>query len=136
MSVTEQVQDHQARCLTHLLSLRLLAQAEPGALLSRRVVIEVARATGAVVAEAEAGGQAMLTAGLSGYHRGNVAFLRVRLDRLAAAAADTVAAARAGNSADLRRQLRRFDTLTTAIWTVQDALSGAHPVPRQSSAAS
>ena len=102
MSVTEQIQDHQARCLGHLISLRMLAQTEPGTLLPRRVVVEIARATGAVVAEAE----------------------------------DAVAAARAGDAADLRRHLRRFDTLTTAIWTVQDALSGAHPVPRQSAAAS
>jgi hypothetical protein len=135
MSVTDQLQDHQARCLAHLICLRMLAQTEPGALLPRRVVVEIARATGAVVAEAEAAGQAVLTAGLS-YHRGDGTFLRVRLDRLAAAAEDTVAAARAGSAADLRRHLRRFDTLTTAIWTVQDALSGAHPVPRQSAAAS
>jgi hypothetical protein len=136
MSVTDQLEDHQARCLAHLLSLRMLAHTEPGALLPRRVVAEIARTTGAVVAEAEAGGQAVLTAGLSGYHRGDGIFLRVRLDRLAAAAEDAVAAACAGNAADLRRQLRRFDTLTAAIWTVQDALSGAHPVPRQSAAAS
>lgn len=136
MSVTEQIQDRQARCLGHLISLRMLAQTEPGTLLPRRVVVEIARATGAVVAEAEAAGQAVLTAALSSYHRGDGAFLRVRLDRLAAAAEDAVAAARAGDAADLRRHLRRFDTLTTAIWTVQDALSVAHPVPRQSAAAS
>ena len=135
MSVTDQLQEHEARCLTHLISLRMLAHTEPGALLPRRVVVEIARATGAVVAEAEAAGQVVLTAGLSGHHRGDGPFLRVRLDRLAAAAEDAVAAARAGNDADLRRHLRRFDTLTAAIWTVQDALSGAHPVPRQSAAA-
>ncbi len=65
MSVTEQIQDHQAHCLTHLISLRMLAQTEPGALLPRWVVVEIARATGAVVAEAEAAGQAVLTAGLA-----------------------------------------------------------------------
>jgi nucleotide-binding universal stress UspA family protein len=42
-------------------------------------------------------------------HRGDGTFLRVRLDRLAAAAEDAIAAARAGDSADLRRHLRRFD---------------------------
>ena len=36
----------------------------------------------------------------------------------------------------LRRHLRRFDTLTAAIWTVLDALYGAHPVPGRSIAAS
>ncbi len=130
MSVTGQLGDHQARCLAHLISLRLLAQTEPGALLPRRVVVEVARATGAVVAEAEAAGQAVLTAGPGGPHRGDGTFLRVRLDRLAVAADDAVAAARAGDAAELRRHLRRFDTLTAAIWTVQDALYRAHPVPR------
>jgi len=134
MSVTEQIQDHQAHCLTHLISLRMLAQTEPGALLPRRIVIEIARATGAVVAEAEAAGQAVLTAGAHEPHRADGTFLRVRLDRLAAAAEDAVAAARAGDFAGLRRHLRRFDTLTAAIWTVQGALSGAHPVSRQSSA--
>ena len=136
MSVTEQIQDHQARCLTHLITLRMLAQTEPGALLPRRVVVEIARVTGAVVAEAEAGGQAVLAARADEPDRGDGTFLRVRLDRLAAAAEDAVAAARAGDAADLRRHLRRFDTLTAAIWTVQDALYGAHPVPRQSAAAS
>jgi hypothetical protein len=136
MSVTEQIQDHQARCLTHLITLRMLAQTEPGALLPRRVVVEIARATGAIVAEAKAACQAVLTAGPGDPHRGDDAFLRVRLDRLAAAAEDAVAAARAGDSAGLRRNVRRFDTLTTAIWTVQDALYGAHPVPGRSAAAS
>ena len=134
MPVTDQLREHQVRCLTHLISLRLLAQTEPGALLPRRIVVEIARATGAVVAEAEVAGQAVLTPGPGGPHRGDGTFLRARLDRLAAAAADTVAAARAGDAADLRRHLRRFDTLTAAIWTVQDALSGAHPVPHQSAA--
>jgi hypothetical protein len=44
--------------------------------------------------------------------------LRVRLDWLAAAADDAVAAAREGNSAQMGRHLRRFDALTSAIWTV------------------
>jgi hypothetical protein len=136
MSVTEQIQDHQARCLTHLIILRMLAQTEPGALIPRRVVVEIARATGAVVAEAKAGGQAVLAAAADEHHRGHGTFLRVRLDRLAAAAEDAVAAARAGDSADLRRHLHRFDTLTAAIWTVQDSLSGTHPVQDRSAAAS
>jgi hypothetical protein len=92
-------------------------------------VVEIAQATGAVVAEAEAAGQAVLTTRPGDPHRGDGTFLRVRLDRLAAAAEDAVAAARAGDSAGLRRHLRHFDTLTAAIWTVQDALSVPHPVP-------
>src|ERR1700688_1219551 len=86
MSVTDQLGDHQARCLAHLISLRILAHTEPGALLPRRAVVEIARTTGAVVAEAEAAGQAALTAGPGDPHRRDGTFLRVRLDRLAAAA--------------------------------------------------
>jgi len=49
----------------------------------------------------------------------------VRLDRLAATASDAIASARAGDSGEMRRHLRRFDTLTSAIWTVQDAVYGS-----------
>jgi hypothetical protein len=46
----------------------------------------------------------------------------VRLERLAASADDAIAAAREGNSAAMRRHLNRFDTLTSAIWAVQQAV--------------
>jgi hypothetical protein len=45
----------------------------------------------------------------------------VRLSRLTAAAGDAVAAAGAGDFSQLRRHLRRFEALTSAIWAVQDA---------------
>ena len=48
-------------------------------------------------------------------------FLGVRLSRLAAAANDAITAAGAGDFTQLRTHLRRFDTLTSAIWAVQDA---------------
>ena len=47
------------------------------------------------------------------------------LDRLAAAANDAIAAARTGDSGAMRRHLRRFDALTSAIWTVQNAVYGS-----------
>ena len=56
MSVADQIYDHQARCLAPLISLRLLAQGEAGTPLPRWVVVEVAQATGTVLAEAEAAG--------------------------------------------------------------------------------
>jgi hypothetical protein len=61
---------------------------------------------------------------------GDGTFLRVRLDRLAAAADNAIAAARAGDFGEMRQYLRRFDTLTSAIWTVQsrigiDRIAGA-----------
>jgi len=50
------------------------------------------------------------------------ALIRTRLDRLAAAAAAAVAAARREDEAELRRQLSRFEALTSAIWVVHEGL--------------
>jgi hypothetical protein len=129
MSVTDQIRDHQERCVAPLISLRMLAQGEAGAPLPRWVIVEVAQATGTVLAEAEAAGHAALTAvGAGGGDLGDRTFLRVRLDRLAAAADDAIAAARAGDPGEMRQHLRRFDALTSAIWTVQDAVYGSRRV--------
>jgi hypothetical protein len=129
MSVTDQIRDHQARCATPLISLRMLAQGDAGTPLPRWVVVEVARATSTVLAEAEAAGHAALTAvGAQSDHPGAWIFLRVRLDRLAVAADDAITAARAEDPGALRQHLRRFDALTSAIWTVQDAVYGSHRV--------
>jgi hypothetical protein len=129
MSIAGQIRDHQASCVAPLISLRMLAEGEAGAPLPRWVVVEVAQATGAVLAEAEAAGRAVLTvAGISSDRPGEGTFLRVRLDRLAVAADDAIAAARAGDCGEMRRHLRRFDTLTSAIWTVQVAVYGSHRV--------
>jgi hypothetical protein len=129
VSVAEQIRDHQARCMAPLITLRMLAQGEAGAVLPRWVVVEIAQATAAVLAEAEAAGLAVLTAiGVSSGHPRDGTFLQVRLNRLAAAADDAINAARAGNSGEMRRHLHRFDALTSAIWTVQDSLYGSHRV--------
>jgi hypothetical protein len=129
MSVADQIRDHQARCVAPLISLRMLAQGEAGTPLPRWVVVEVAQATGTVLAEAEAAGRAVLAAvGIVRGHPGDGTFLRVRLDRLAAAGSDAIAAARAGDSGEMRRHLRRFDALTSAIWTVQAAVYGSRRV--------
>ena len=129
MSVENQVHDHQANCLVPLISLRMLAQGDAGTPLPRWVVVEVAQATGTVLAEAEAAGRAVLAAvGVGSDHPGDRTFLAVRLDRLAAAASDAIIAARAGDSGEMRRHLRRFDALTSAIWTVQDAVYGSRRV--------
>jgi hypothetical protein len=125
MSVTDQIQEHRARCAALLVSLRMLTQEEAGASPSRWVVVEVAQATGTVLAEVEAASRAALA---GGGRPGDETFLRVRLDRLAAAADDAIAAARAGESGEMRRHLHRFDALTSAIWTVQDAVYRSRPV--------
>ena len=129
MSVADQINDYQARCLAPLISLRMLAQGEAGTPLPRWVVVEIAQATGAVLAEAEAAGCAALSEGGAGTgHPRDETFLRVRLERLAVAANAAIAAARAGNSAEMRVHLRRFESLTSAIWTVQNAVSGSRQV--------
>jgi hypothetical protein len=123
MSVTGLIQEHRARCVAPLITLQMLAQGEAGTPLPRWVVVEVAQAIGTVLAEAEAAGHAALAAaGVSSDRPGDEAFLRVRLDRLAAAAEDAIAAARARDSGEMRGHLRRFDALTSALWTVRDAV--------------
>ena len=127
MSVTDQIQEHRARCVAPLISMQMLAQGEAGTPLPRWVVVEVAQGTSTVLEEAEAAGRAAL-AGVGGDRPGDETFLRVRLDRLAAAADDAIAAARTGDFGEMRRHLLRFDALTSAIWTVQDAVYGSRRI--------
>jgi hypothetical protein len=135
-----EIQEHQARCQPHLVRLRMLATGEAGLILTRRTIVDIAQATNAILAEAEAAGRHAQAAdpgrpgrNSTGWnstagHPAAATFLRVRLNRLSAAAKDVVAAALAANSAEMRCQLRRFDALTTAIWTVMQAVYG--PVQR------
>ena len=118
MTAAEEIQDHQARCQPDLLALRMLARIgdEP-----TRTAAEVGRATSAIIAEARAASQAAL-AGRSCRHPGAETFLRVRLNRLAKAAAEAVAAAQADDAARLRHYLRRFEAVTSAIWTAEHAV--------------
>lgn len=52
--------------------------------------------------------------------RGAGTFLLVRRERLIRAAGEAITAACAGSPGELRRALRRFSTLASAIWTVHD----------------
>jgi hypothetical protein len=119
MDVTDQLEDHQARCLPHLLTLRMLARDTPEAPLPWLAVAEITQATKEILTEVEAAVRAV-TGGGPG-RPGTSIFLGVRLRRLAATADDAIAAAWAGDFTQLRCQLRRFDSLTSAIWAVQDA---------------
>ena len=122
MDVTDLLEDHQARCLPHLLTLRMLARYTPEAPLPWLAAAEVTQATEAILAEVEAAVQAVTGSGAGSLGSpGTGMFLGVRLSRLAAAANDAIAAAGAGDFTQLRAHLRRFDTLTSAIWAVQDA---------------
>jgi hypothetical protein len=108
-----------------LLALRLLARGEAVTELPRRAATEVAQATGAVLAEVKAADYDV-RACVQG-SPGTETLLEARLNRLATAAADALAATLAGDPAEMRRQLDRFDTLTSAIWTVQRSVSGLGP---------
>jgi hypothetical protein len=120
MTVAGEIADHQARCLSHLISLQMLAQGEAGVPLPQWAAAEVARAAGAILTETEAASRAALATVRSGHYQdpADGPFLRLLLDRLAAAADDAIAAARAGDPAVMSRHLRKFDALTSAIWTV------------------
>ena len=125
MSIADEIRDHQARCALPLISLRILVHDDVLPPMPRRVVVDIAQATRAVLDEVEAAGRvAVAAAGTRSGHPGVRAFLQVRLDRLAAAASDAVDAALAGDAGETTRHLRRFDALTAAIWTVQDSVCG------------
>jgi hypothetical protein len=117
MTVADRTEGHQARCLPHLLMLRMLAS-DAEAPSPWLAMAKVAQATDAILAEAEAAGREARAVGGDGPGAG--IFLAVRLSRLAVAAGESVAAAGAGDFTQLRRHLCRFEALTSAIWTVQD----------------
>jgi hypothetical protein len=117
MTVADRTEGHRAPCLLHLLRLQMLARDAQESALPWLVTGEVTRTMEAILAEVEAEIRAATEAS-----HGTGIFLAVRLSRLAAAAGDAIAAASAGDFAQLRRHLRKFEALTTAIWTVQDAV--------------
>jgi hypothetical protein len=121
MTTVGTIEDHQARCQPHVLRLQMIARYNPGTALPWQAVVEVIQATEAILAEVEASGA---TREPRRGRPGAGTFLGVRLSRLAAAASDAIAAAGEGDSAQLRLHLHRFDVLTSAIWTVQQAVPG------------
>src|SRR5438309_487035 len=126
MDVADRIWVHQARCQPYLLQLRILAGDQAGAAPARQVAAEVTQATAAILAEVAATAQ-MTAATAAGAQRGQgaAALLEARLARLRAAADATIAAAWEEDAARLRHQVRRFEALITAMWTVQHAMSGA-----------
>jgi hypothetical protein len=130
VTFTDQMRDHQSRCKTQLLKLRMLARCEADTVLWQQAA-EIRDATNAVIAEAEAMSRAVLgTYGRQGPEAGT--FLLARVSRLAMAADQAIDAARGGDAPKLRAHLHRFETLVSAIWTVQDALYGQEPAPMPS----
>ena len=122
---------HHARCGPHLGRLAALAREPTGAPLSPSAAAAVAEAVGAVLAEAQAAGHAVTGTG-AGEQAQTAEFPAARLDRLTAAATAALTAARNADAAALRRELRRFDTLTAALWTVHRAVAVPPPDSRTS----
>ena len=121
---TDDLRDHQARCMPHVAILQMFASNLADVQLPPDAARRVADATSAILAEARAAGRAALTAVADdGLRSANLSLLTARQARLEHAAQDAIAsareAARGGNVAALRQRLQRFDTLTSAMWTVQ-----------------
>ena len=119
MNTADDVRDHQTRCGPHLARLWMLAVGAGGAPLADGVAGQVTKATSAILAEVKAAERAALAPAADGRTAGTRPLLAARLTRLEHAADDAVASARDGNAVTLRDQLRRFGTLTSAMWTVQ-----------------
>lgn len=130
MDAADAIRDHQVRCQPHLATLRMLARDQAGGAPARQVAEEAGLATAAVLAEVQAAGLATLAAVAD--DRRARALLETRLDRLRVAAGAVADAAQCEDAAGLRHQVRRFETLTSAMWTVQQAMPGraSQPVRR------
>lgn len=110
----------------HLRRLRFLAGSQDGTAFSRDVAAEIRNVTNAVIAEAEAMSRATLRDRNPREPQADT-FLWVRVTRLAAAADRAVNAALSGDLGSLRAHLRNFETLTSAVWTVRDAVYDPEP---------
>jgi hypothetical protein len=121
---------HRSHCRQHLLRLRVLARSPDSSALSREVGAEIRDATNAIIAEAEAMSRAAIRAGGERDPQAET-FVWVRITRLAAAADRVADAASSRDIYRLRAGLRHFDALTAAIWEVERATFGQHPVPGQ-----
>jgi hypothetical protein len=130
VTFADEIDRHESRCRQHLLQLRALALCSDYAALSYEVAAEVRDATNAILAEAEVMSRAAIRAGGERDSQAET-FVWVRITRLAAAADRAVGAAHSRDISLLRAYLRHFDALTSAIWEVERAAYGQHPVPGQ-----
>jgi hypothetical protein len=129
VGLADEIQDHRTQCQPHLLRLRMLARSQVPEPL--QAAAEIAEATGAILAGAEAADRAVRAATqANGASSMAGMFVRVRLNRLATAAEDAIAAARTEDFARMRHHLRRFEALTSALWTVQDEVYRPRPARR------
>jgi len=130
------IRDHHVRCEPHLSKLQMMTRYDAHDPLPPGLADEVVEAASGVLAEAQAAGRVMVAALASSQRRAVTALLDARLERLAAAAGEMAAAAEDGDVATVRRHLRKFEVLTSALWTVQlELFAQAEPQPSPRSTA-
>jgi len=118
------IRDHYAHCTPHLARLRMVARYEVGEPLPAAVADEVGHEISVILAEAQTAASVAVAAVTGTRRRAVAGLLSARLARLAAAAREATDAAQQADVAMLGRKLRRFEVLTSAMWTVQQAMSG------------
>ena len=121
MVLVDQMDDRRLRCRQQLSRLWTLTLRQDAGTITPHGAAELRDATNVILGEVEAMGRTMLD------HDGRLApaaetFMWVRVARLATTADQAVDAARRGDTAGLRAHLRHFETLTSALWTVWDAM--------------
>lgn len=132
-AIDDELSACRARCGPYLARLALLAGSPPSAPLPAGAATDVAVAVDAILVQVEAAGRVVMSSAAGSQRTAIGEFLTARLVRLETAAGDAITAAYGGDATVLRARLRQFDTLTTALWTVQQAV--AIPAPRPSMAA-
>ena len=130
MATVSEIREQHAHCAPHLARLQVLGSYQAGEPVPPGLAEEVSAVTSAILAEAGAAFRATVAA-VPGARRTAVAgFLADRIAKLAAAAEQVVCAARDGDAAALRRCLRRFESLTSAVWTVHLAMPDSARLPQ------
>jgi hypothetical protein len=115
--------EHHRRCVPALVRMRVAVQdADEGVPLPQGTVLDLAGAVDEVLSELRDGDRILVDD--AGLRRGQqvASFLGCRLNRLEVAAADVIAAARAGDLPALRRTVLTFNALAAAMWQVQLAV--------------
>jgi len=120
MTFVSQTDGRRLRCRRQLSRMWALALEQDDTAPSWLTVGEIREAAGAVVAEMEATNCAIVEDGQRS--PGAELILWARVARLAKTADRVADAAQQGDAAELRAHLRHFETLASALWTVQEAL--------------
>ena len=135
MATVSEIREHHAHCVPHLARLQVLGSYQAGEPVPPELAADVSAVTSAILAEAGAAVRATVAA-VRGTRRTAVAeFLAGRVAKLAVAAEQAVCAAKDGDAAALRRCLRRFESLTSAVWTVQLAMPDGARLPQPAGSA-